>query len=190
MPGRFLPLWSLRSIPPRSGGNARLSLIDQQIDSPIMLDSDLETAVLLEALLLECKDITASISYMNVLALLGCLSNLLCLPKPHRRFFLFAFIALVTCFTTWSRLPQKRFLCRYSQDVPVRWIDRQDRLQQVALRMISFTNRTQSPGSWMMGVVHLRHVLNQQDPFLLLHHRLRLLQMGSDELFIARLSTF
>src|SRR3989442_1269781 len=55
--------------------------------------------------------------------------------------------------------------------------------------MASVADGTQPTCFGMVLVIHFRHILNQQDPLLLLHEAVRLLQVGTHQLFIARLCT-
>src|SRR5437016_13903310 len=55
--------------------------------------------------------------------------------------------------------------------------------------MASVADGTQPPCFAMLLVIHFRHILKQQDPLLLLHEAVRLLQVGTHQLFIARLCT-
>src|SRR6266566_1155292 len=55
--------------------------------------------------------------------------------------------------------------------------------------MASVADGTQPTCFGMVLVIHCRHILNQQDPLLLLHEAVRLLQVGTHQLFIARLCT-
>jgi len=125
---------------------------------------------------------------MNVFTSFGGWPNALCLPLPHLRFFLLAFVSLMTRFSCGSGLTQKGFLSRDSQHLFARRFHRQHRLQQIAL-MASVANRTQPARFGMVLIIHFRHVLYQQHPLLLLHHRLGLLQVRTHELFIAGLRT-
>jgi hypothetical protein len=151
------------------GGRDRCSsFIDAQVHAPIMLDAHLEGAALIEALLQEGKEITSPISHMNVLARGWRFSSLARLPGPDLRFFFLAFVSRMTGLSHRRALAQKGFLSRYSQHLSRAGINGEHRSQEIPLTL-SLAHRTSSGRVGMMRVMDFSHILNQQDPLLLVH---------------------
>jgi hypothetical protein len=109
-----------------------------------------------------------------------------CTLRSHTRFLALALQALPLPFAFGHVAAPKRLLVHQSQNLPRLRLHRQHTLEQIAV-MTVIANGTQSLCLGMLLIVHLRSILNQQNPLVLARGLAALLQMGSHQLLIVHI---